>query len=81
VIRQRICVSRGAGFGQERATGFCALVVTLKKFLLLAGQWVTAVLGAGGGEFLVKNVQQSPSVEADVFPPVPAGRRDALKTG
>lgn len=34
VIRGRICAGRGAGFGPKRATPFCALVVTLQKFLL-----------------------------------------------
>jgi len=45
VIQRRICAARRAGFRQERATPFCAGVVTSKEFLLLSGQGVTPVLG------------------------------------
>jgi len=51
---------------------------TWRFFLLLAGQGVAAGEGSKRGEIFVPNVQHHPFVEADVFPPVPAGR-NALK--
>ena len=51
---------------------------TSRFFLLLAGQGVAAGEGAKRGEIFVPNVQHRPFVEADGFPPVPAGR-NALK--
>lgn len=52
---------------------------TSRFFLLSAGQGVAAARGAKRGEIFVPNVQHHPFVEADVFPPTPAGSRDVLK--